>query len=163
MIPAALPDDLGQAHALIRELTERLAEKEEAVACRDAELARLGLIIKKLQRLQFGAKSEKLDPDQLALGLEDLEAAVSAAEAEAEGLGATSGLGQATRRRPLSIATRKTARARIRRAISKLSAAFCRRTAMPASTRSTRKASCAKPPAGRMRAASSSTCMSRAA
>jgi transposase len=98
MIPAALPDDLGQAHALIRELTERLAEKEEAVACRDAELARLGLIIKKLQRLQFGAKSEKLDSDQLALGLEDLEAAVSAAEAEAEGLGATPSASRITRR-----------------------------------------------------------------
>lgn len=96
MLNPALPDDLGEAHAMIRELTAALAEKDEAaamkdeaIAHRDAELARLSAIIRKLQRLQFGKKSEKLDPDQLALGLEDLEAAVGAAEAQAERLSAT--------------------------------------------------------------------------
>lgn len=96
MLSPSLPDDLAAAHAMILELTTALAAKEEAVtikdaaiARRDAEVARLTLIIKKLQRLSFGKRSEKLDPDQLALGLEDLETAVSGAEAAAQILGAT--------------------------------------------------------------------------
>lgn len=110
MLDPALPDDLGQAHAMIRVLTAALAEKEEAAAAkdeaiarRDAELARLSTIIKRLQRLQFGKRSEKLDPDQLALGLEDLEAAAGAAEAEAERLGATP---SASRSKPRSVKPR---------------------------------------------------------
>jgi transposase len=45
---------------------------------------RLRHLIRQLQRMQFDKRSEKLDPDQLTLGLEDLEQAVAAAEAEAE-------------------------------------------------------------------------------
>ena len=37
-----------------------------------------------MQRLQFGRRSEKLDPDQLNLALEDLEQAVAESEAEQE-------------------------------------------------------------------------------
>jgi hypothetical protein len=33
-------------------------------------------LIRQLQRMQFGRRSEKLDPDQLALGLEDLDQAI---------------------------------------------------------------------------------------
>jgi transposase len=87
----ALPDDLSAAHAMILALTaalkskdEVVARKDEALAGRDVEVARLTLIIKKLQRLQFGKRSEKLDPDQLALGLEDIEVAVAGTEAAAE-------------------------------------------------------------------------------
>lgn len=91
MLADALPDDLPAAHAMILELTAALKEKDatvaikdEAISHRDVELARLMLIIKKLQRHQFGKRSEKLDADQLALGLEDLEAAVAGAEAARE-------------------------------------------------------------------------------
>jgi hypothetical protein len=45
---------------------------------------RLRHLIRELQRMQFGRRSEKLNPDRLALGLEDLEQALAAAEAEAE-------------------------------------------------------------------------------
>jgi transposase len=45
---------------------------------------RLRHLLRQLQRMQFDKRSEKLDPDQLTLGLEDLEQAVAAAEAEAE-------------------------------------------------------------------------------
>lgn len=95
---------------MIRALTAALAEKEIAVAAkdetlahRDAEVARLSLIIKKLQRLQFGKRSEKLDPDQLALGLEDLESAIAAAQAQAEGCSATPA---APRQKPRSVKPR---------------------------------------------------------
>ncbi len=51
------------------------------IAARD-ENERLIAIIKVLQRHRFGPRSEKIDPDQLALMLEDVEQAIAAAEAE---------------------------------------------------------------------------------
>ena len=39
-----------------------------AVSTRDGEIDRLQTLIKQLQRMQFGKRSERLDPDQLALG-----------------------------------------------------------------------------------------------
>src|SRR5918911_2875526 len=65
-----------------------LAERDAACAERDAaqaEIEKLRLLIRQLQRGQFGRRSEKLDPDQLQLGLEDLEqTAAAAAEAARE-------------------------------------------------------------------------------
>nr|WP_278450249.1 IS66 family transposase [Brevundimonas diminuta] len=51
------------------------------VEARDGEIERLKTIIKQLQRAQFGRRSERLDPDQLALALEDVEADLAAVEA----------------------------------------------------------------------------------
>src|SRR3954463_5448718 len=48
-----------------------------------AEIEKLWLLIRQLQRGQFGRRSEKLDPDQLQLGLEDLEQTAAAAAQEA--------------------------------------------------------------------------------
>ena len=48
-------------------------------------------MIRQLQRGRFGRRSEKLDPDQLQLGLEDLEQTVAAAEAAQEEAAARSG------------------------------------------------------------------------
>ena len=41
-------------------------------------------IVKELQRYRFGPRSEKIDPDQLALMLEDIEQAIAASAAQAE-------------------------------------------------------------------------------
>ena len=49
-----------------------------------AEIEKLRLLIRQLQRGQFGRRSEQLDPDQLQLGLEDLEQTIAAAEAAQE-------------------------------------------------------------------------------
>jgi transposase len=67
------------------------AERDAAVDQRDtvraehdaaqAEIEKLKLLIRQLQRGQFGRRSERLDPDQLQLGLEDLEQTMAAAEA----------------------------------------------------------------------------------
>src|SRR3954470_4682020 len=57
-----------------------LAERDAA----QAEVDKLRLLIRQLQRGQFGRRSEKLDPDQLQLGLEDLEQTAAAAEAAQE-------------------------------------------------------------------------------
>jgi transposase len=53
------------------------------VESRDGEIERLQLIIKNLQRTQFGRRSERLDPDQLALALEDLDSDVARARERA--------------------------------------------------------------------------------
>jgi hypothetical protein len=53
-----------------------------------AEIEKLRLLIRRLQRSQFGRRSERLDPDQLQLGLEDLEQTAAAAEAAQEEMAA---------------------------------------------------------------------------
>src|SRR5688500_13917747 len=64
-------------------LTERDALRVEHDAAQ-AEIEKLRLLIRQLQRGRFGRRSERLDPDQLQLGLEDLEQTVAAAEAAQE-------------------------------------------------------------------------------
>jgi transposase len=61
-----LPVDLVLLQHLVRDMAA-------AVEHRDGEIERLQLIIKKLQRAQFGRRSERMDDDQLALALEDLD------------------------------------------------------------------------------------------
>ena len=77
MLAAALPDldslDLEAAKALLR------AQREEYTATlssRASEIAHLKLVVEKLQRMLFGAKSEKVlrQIEQLELKLEELEA-----------------------------------------------------------------------------------------
>src|SRR5215213_1854190 len=63
--------------------TERDLIREEHEAAQ-AEVEKLRLLIRQLQRGQFGRRSERLDPDQLQLGLEDLEQTAAAAEAAQE-------------------------------------------------------------------------------
>src|SRR5918997_1866865 len=58
-------------------LAERALVREERDAGQ-AEIEKLRLLIRQLQRERFGRRSEKLDPDQLQLGLEDLEQAAAA-------------------------------------------------------------------------------------
>lgn len=64
---------------------ERLrAERDTFRTERDtanAEVEKLQLIIKQLTRSRYGAHSEKLDPDQLQLGLEEVEQSLGATQA----------------------------------------------------------------------------------
>ncbi|MFX4778134.1 IS66 family transposase, partial [Acinetobacter baumannii] len=55
--------------------------------------------IKKLQRMQFGRRSERLDPDQLALGLEDLDADIGRIEESSPVI--VKPVGDAPHRKPL--------------------------------------------------------------
>jgi transposase len=68
-----LPSDTAVLQRLVREMVG-------AVEHRDGEIDRLRQIIKKLQRAQFGRRSERLDPDQYELALDDLSADLAAAE-----------------------------------------------------------------------------------
>jgi transposase len=71
---ANLPSDPVMLHQLVRDLASEMEQ-------RDGEIERLRLIVRQLQRGQFGRRSERLDPGQLQLGLEDLDADIARAEA----------------------------------------------------------------------------------
>src|SRR3954470_19090723 len=71
----------------VRAERDLIREKHDAA---QAEIEKLRLLIRQLQRGRFGRRSEKLDPDQLQLGLEDLEQTVAAAEAAQEEVAARS-------------------------------------------------------------------------
>ena len=82
--PEPLPNDAAVLRAMLAEAwaerdTER-AEKAQLAAQND----HLRHLIRQLQRLRFGPRSEKLDPDQLALALEDIEQAIAETEARQE-------------------------------------------------------------------------------
>src|SRR5215213_7487565 len=79
-----LTQAIAQQNVTISALrTERdAAQSRYEVA--EAESEKLRLLVRQLQRGQFGRRSEKLDPDQLQLGLEDLEQTIAAAEAAQE-------------------------------------------------------------------------------
>ncbi|KJC45275.1 IS66 family transposase [Bradyrhizobium sp. LTSP857] len=70
-----LPSDTALLHRLVRDIAS-------VITHRNSEIQRLQAIIKQLQRAQFGRRSERLDADQLALGLEDLDVDLSAVEAD---------------------------------------------------------------------------------
>ena len=76
----ALPVDVDALHQLVRELAAQVADDDAELAAARAEVERLRLIIQRLQRTQFGRRSERLDGDQLALGLEDLDADIARAQ-----------------------------------------------------------------------------------
>lgn len=70
---ADLPDDVEALRALVVEQARRADNA-------DAEVTRLRAMLDAFMRHRFGARSEKLDVDQLQLGLEDVETAVASAE-----------------------------------------------------------------------------------
>jgi transposase len=76
-----LPTDPAALRALL--IAER-TQHEAEIARIGSERDRLRAIVIALQRHRFGRRSERLDPDQLALALEDLEQSIAAAEVQEE-------------------------------------------------------------------------------
>jgi transposase len=77
-----LPVDIEALQAL---LAAARAERDAAIAERDRALSqndRLRHLLRQLQRAQFGRRSEKLDPEQLFLALEDIEQVIAANQAD---------------------------------------------------------------------------------
>lgn len=88
-----LPSDTVLLHRLVREMAD-------VVESRDGEIERLQIIIKKLQRAQFGRRSERLDADQLALALEDLDGDIARIRESRQAI-ATEAAEAPSRRKPL--------------------------------------------------------------
>src|SRR4051794_41199400 len=89
--PEPLPNDVAALRAMLAAAwAERDGERAEKaqLAAECDQLAsqndRLRHLIRQLQRLRFGRRSKKLDPDQLNLALEDVEQAVAEIEAQQE-------------------------------------------------------------------------------
>lgn len=78
---AALPDDVDALRQLVRDLAAQRDGKRAELARAQAEIERLRFIVQRLQRSQFGRRSERSDGDQLALGLEDLDADIARTQA----------------------------------------------------------------------------------
>ena len=86
-----LPDDPAVLRAmLLAALAERdslVAERDSIAAERDAlaeRNERLHHLLRKLQRMQFGPRSERLPEEQLQFAFEEIEASLASNEAEAE-------------------------------------------------------------------------------
>ena len=76
-----LPTDIDALQALV---AATRAERDAAIAERDhalSQMDRLRHLLRQLQRAQFGRRSEKLDPQQLLLAIEDIEQALAGDEA----------------------------------------------------------------------------------
>src|SRR5271170_688842 len=91
-------DDLPSEPALLQHLIRKMAA---AVEHRDGAIERLKSIIKQLQRAQFGRRSERLDPDQLALALEDLDADLARLEEKQPVIGEAETAKPKPKRKPL--------------------------------------------------------------
>lgn len=72
---AALRDENEQLKALLAQTQAALSEHQGALAASEEARRRLEVILGELRREKFGAKSEKLRPDQYHLPLEDVEIA----------------------------------------------------------------------------------------
>ncbi len=77
----ALPSNVDALHRLVHDLAAQIAGDRSELAQAQAEVERLRLIIRRLQRRQFGRRSERIYDDQLALGLEDLAADIARTQA----------------------------------------------------------------------------------
>lgn len=74
---ADLPDDITALKAMLIAATARETRKDERIE-------RLERLVAAFRQAAFGRKSEKTDPDQFDLALEDLETAIAAVQAEDE-------------------------------------------------------------------------------
>ena len=86
---AALRDENEQLKALLAQTQGTLSEHQGALAASEEARRRLEVILGELRRDRFGAKSEKLRPDQYHLPLEDVEIAqgiLDAAQERAEAM-----------------------------------------------------------------------------
>jgi transposase len=98
MSNASAPTDLEALHALLLAERTRVEQLEaerrtqvDVLARRDRTIEQLRQFIRELQRHRFGRRSEKLDADQLALALEDMEQQLGEAEAAQAQAATTSG------------------------------------------------------------------------
>ncbi|MBY5624886.1 IS66 family transposase [Rhizobium leguminosarum] len=85
MLDAAdLPDDVAALKAML--IAARLSEagKDAQIGRKDERIERLEKLVAAFKQAAFGRKSEKTDPDQFDLALEDLETAMAAIHAEDE-------------------------------------------------------------------------------
>ncbi|MBL9098741.1 MAG: IS66 family transposase [Alphaproteobacteria bacterium] len=75
-----LPNDTTLLHRLVRDMAAVIDADRTQLSEAQSEVEKLRAIVNQLQRSQFGRRSEKLDPDQLELAMEDLGGDIARAE-----------------------------------------------------------------------------------
>ena len=101
-----LPTDVETLQGLVlatrAQLDSAIAERDVLIIERDAALSqndRLRHLLRQLRRTQFGRRSERLDPDQLQLAMEDTEQAIAVNEAAADKSDPTAAKARSEKRR----------------------------------------------------------------
>jgi transposase len=105
-----LPVDIDALQALVMaacaERDAAIAKCDAAITERDhalSQMDRLRHLLRQLQRAQFGRRSEKLDPEQLQLAIEDIEQAVASDEAAEDKKDLAGGRKRADKRRAMRL------------------------------------------------------------
>ncbi|NKM94232.1 IS66 family transposase [Rhizobium leguminosarum bv. viciae] len=81
---ADLPDDVAALKAMLIAARQSETDKVTQIARKDDRIERLEKLVAAFKQAAFGRKSEKTDPDQFDLALEDLETAIATIHAEDE-------------------------------------------------------------------------------
>lgn len=81
---ADLPDDIDALKAIIRAQQEHYAVQAGVIERKETRIIQLEKLVADFKRALFGARSEKVCPEQYELALEDIEAAQEAVHAEDE-------------------------------------------------------------------------------
>ncbi len=89
--PKNLPDDVEALKAMILASHAEIVGKDALIECKEDRIQQLEKLVVDFQRALFGARSEKVAPEQYDLALEDIETAMAAihAEDDAENLSTT--------------------------------------------------------------------------
>ena len=79
-----LPDDLDALKAMIAASSAVIADRDAVIERKEDRIQRLEKLLADFRRALFGARSEKSDPEQYELALEDTETAIAAIHVEDE-------------------------------------------------------------------------------
>ena len=79
-----LPDDMDALKAMLAVSLVALADRDAVIERKEDRIVRLEKLLADFKRALFGARSEKSDPDQFELALEDIENAIAAIYTEDE-------------------------------------------------------------------------------
>ena len=82
--PANLPDDTDALKAMLAASLAAIADRDAVIERKEDRIVRLEKLLADFKRALFGHRSEKSDPEQYELALEDIEAAIAAIHAEDE-------------------------------------------------------------------------------
>lgn len=82
--PADLPDDIDALKAIILASQAKMVDQDGIIERKEDRIIRLEKLLADFKRALYGAKSEKANPDQYHLALEDIETAMAVVHAEDE-------------------------------------------------------------------------------
>ena len=82
--PADLPDDIDALKAIILASQAKMVDQDGIIERKEDRIIRLEKLLADFKRALYGAQSEKANPDQYHLALEDIETAMAVVHAEDE-------------------------------------------------------------------------------